>query len=164
MPLENKGLEIGQPGPDWELTSVEGNTFSSQQFRGRPLLLFFFRGTWCPSCRSQMELIKANWEQIETLADAVGIVGEDPAQTRAFLANTAPLPFVLLPDPNRKVIEGHNIYRRFALDGFRVARPTTLILDSEGIVRYCYVGTSQFDRPDMSEIIGQLIKVPLPKR
>ncbi len=160
MPLENKGIQVGQLGPDWELQTVQGEKFTFRQFRGQNLLLFFFRGTWCPSCRGQMEMIRDNWGTIQGFAQVIGIVGENPRQTKEFLDRN-PLPFPLLADPTRKVIEDHNIYKQFSLDGFRIARPTTIIYDRHGIVRYCYVGSSQFDRPSITELLTELAKVPI---
>jgi peroxiredoxin Q/BCP len=155
MPLENKGLEIGQTAPNWELLGLAGEKVSLSQFRGRPLLLLFFRGTWCPSCRKQMEHFRDQWSRIEPLAQVVGIVGQDAQPVRDFLSRN-PLPYPLLPDPDRQVIQLHNVYQRFSLTGFKIAHPTTLIIDGSGIVRYCYVGDSQFDRPDLEAVIREL--------
>lgn len=45
------------------------------------------------------------------------------------------------------------------LNGVNIAYPSTIIVDREGIVRYCYVG-GQFDRPDLEEVINHLQKLP----
>ncbi len=162
MSGKQRGLEVGRPGVNWELTASDGKVVTSNQFLGRPLLLFFFRGTWCPSCRSQMLQLRDNWEKIESLTNEVGIVSEESHMTSEFLARNE-LPYFLLPDPERKVVEAHNVYRKFGLDGFRVAIPTTIILDAVGIVRYCYVGNSQFDRPSMDELVRELVRLPMVK-
>ncbi len=150
-----KGLEIGQPAPSWELTASDGRKVRPSRFLGRPLLIFFFRGTWCPSCRQQMEQIRSSWSEIEPLARVIGIVGQEEGKVQSFLAEH-PLPFPLLSDATREVIEAHNIYQRFGLNGFRIAYPTTLIVDRDSYVRYCYVGQSPFDRPDLKEVMQQL--------
>jgi peroxiredoxin Q/BCP len=162
MSGKQRGLEVGRPGVNWELTAPDGKLITSNQFLGRPLLMFFFRGTWCPSCRSQMLQLRDNWEKLEAVSNVVGIVSEEPNMTREFLSHN-PLPYLLLPDPERNVVEAHNIYRKFGLDGFRVAIPTTIILDSIGIVRYCYVGNSQFDRPSIDEVVRELVRLPMVK-
>lgn len=46
LPKENKGLEPGSPIPSFLLEDVEGKTYTAEQFRGRPFLLYFLRGTW----------------------------------------------------------------------------------------------------------------------
>ena len=118
-------------------------------------MLFFFRGTWCPNCRKQMQSVAAEWERIEPVAAVIGIVGQDSRTTEDFLARN-PLPFPLLPDPDREVVKQFGVFQRFSLEGFRIAYPSTLIIDAQGIVRYCYVGESQFDRPDLRQILHEL--------
>ncbi len=155
MPLNEKGLEVGEKAPTWKLKSVEGFTLHSEQFKNRPLLLFFFRGTWCPSCRKQMADVREEWERIKPLASVVGIVGQSSNEVGTFLSQH-PLPYPLLPDPQREVIKSFGVYQRFSLDGMRIAFPSSLIIDGQGIVKYSFVGESQFDRPDLNQLIEQL--------
>jgi peroxiredoxin Q/BCP len=155
MPLPDKGIEIGQPAPYWELKGPEGQLIKSTEFSGRSLLLFFFRGTWCPSCRDQMQKISVMWERIKSLAPAIGIAGENQPSINRFLTRH-PLPFPLISDPTRQVIEAHNVYQKWGLYGFNIAHPSTLVIDREGLVRYCYVGSRPFDRPDLEEVLLEL--------
>ncbi|HET7627307.1 MAG TPA: hypothetical protein VFK44_02865 [Bacillales bacterium] len=46
MPKKNKGLKPGSLLPGFSLQDPEGKTYTSGQFRGRPFLLYFLRGTW----------------------------------------------------------------------------------------------------------------------
>ncbi len=155
MSIANKGLEVGQPAPYWELLGIDGRKVSLDQFRGRPLLMFFFRGTWCPNCRRQMEDIRNQWERIAPLAQVVGVVGQGDRETADYMARNQ-LPFPLLPDPSRSIIKSYGVYQFFSLNAFRIAHPTTLIIDSAGLVHFCYVGESQFDRPDLDHIVSEL--------
>lgn len=156
--LPTKGIEIGKAAPSWELKDLEGRLVKSEKFRGKPLLIFFFRGTWCPSCRKQMKQISEFWPRIKSLANVIGIVGEEGNYVQNFCFQNE-LPFPLIPDPGRSVIEQHNLYQPFALNGFRLARPTTLIIDQKGLVSYCYVGSSQFDRPDLENVFQELARL-----
>lgn len=155
MAQEDKGLEVGAAAPYWEVRAADGRRINLTQFRGRPLLMFFFRGTWCPTCRKQMEDIRNQWARIEPLAQVVGFVGQGERETQEYLARN-PLPFPLLPDPNRAIIKAYGVFQRFSINGFRIAHPTTLIINGQGIVHFCYVGDSQFDRPDLESITREL--------
>jgi len=46
MPRKDKGLRPGTQIPSFSLEDVDGQTYRSEQFRGRPFLLYFLRGTW----------------------------------------------------------------------------------------------------------------------
>lgn len=46
MSREDKGLQPGTPIPSFSLEDADGQTYRSEQFSGRPFLLYFLRGTW----------------------------------------------------------------------------------------------------------------------
>jgi peroxiredoxin len=58
MPIESKGLKIGQFIPLFKLPNVQGEEVSIKLLIGRPFLLYFLRGTWCPNCRKQLAQLK----------------------------------------------------------------------------------------------------------
>ena len=161
MAVMNKGLAVGMNAPQWGLKTVEGRRITLDQFKGRPLLLFFFRGTWCPNCRRQMESIAQEWKRVEPLASVVGIVGQTTEGVSDYLARN-PLPYPLLADPDRTVIKAYGVYQLFGPNGFRIAYPSTVLIDSRGVVQYCYVGESQFDRPDLDSIIKEVRSLSSP--
>ncbi len=158
MSLADKGLKIGEAAPSWQLAGLDDKLVSLDQFQGKPLLLVFLRGTWCPNCRKQMEAVRSEWERVAPLARVVAIVGQTGPEVSDYLSRN-PMPFSLLPDPNREVIKLYGVYQRLSLDGFRIAYPSTMIIDQRGIVRYSYVGGSQFDRPDFNHVITELEKL-----
>lgn len=160
MPLLDKGLKIGEAAPPWQLAGLDDKLVSLDQFQGQPLLLIFLRGTWCPNCRKQMETVRNDWTKVAPLAKVVAMVGQDAPEVRDYLSRN-PMPFPLLPDPNRDVIKQYGVYQRLSLDGFRIAYPSTMIVDQRGVVRYSYVGGSQFDRPDFNQVITELEKLKM---
>ena len=49
-------LKVGDPAPDFEMPDVlTGDTVKSADLLGSPVLLYFARGTWCPTCRRWMD-------------------------------------------------------------------------------------------------------------
>ncbi|WP_200757550.1 peroxiredoxin family protein [Effusibacillus dendaii] len=46
MPKADKGLRPGSIAPLFTLPGVDGETYRLERFRGRPVLLYFLRGTW----------------------------------------------------------------------------------------------------------------------
>jgi peroxiredoxin len=47
MPIESKKLKVGDKAPPFRLEeAATGEMVSLQEFLGRPLVIFFLRGTW----------------------------------------------------------------------------------------------------------------------
>jgi thiol-disulfide isomerase/thioredoxin len=49
-------LKIGAPAPDIAFTSLDGGDYKLSQFRGRPVMLWFF-ASWCRTCIGSTKLV-----------------------------------------------------------------------------------------------------------
>ena len=59
----------------------------SEQLRGRPTLLIFYRGNWCPLCMAQVAEIAERWREVEAIGAQVALVSpQDEEHTRALAA------------------------------------------------------------------------------
>lgn len=72
-----------------DLTFVEHGRgpVTAAELRGRPTVLLFYRGNWCPLCMAQVGEIAARWGEIEALGAQVALVSpQDERHTRALAA------------------------------------------------------------------------------
>ncbi len=63
-----------------------------------------------------------------------------------------PYPFPVLSDMSREVSKEYGVYVRVNFESVHIARPSTFILDPEGIIRYIFVASVQTEYPDDSGI------------
>ena len=63
-------------------------------------------------------------------------------------------PFPILCDPDRDVVKAYGVWHPLGIDSFNTAHPASFLIDSRsGRVRYAFVGSSQFARAPLSEIL-----------
>ena len=121
--LSNTSLAIGGKAPDFELTTLKGDTITLSQFQGRPVLLTF-GATWCPDCRVEAplleELHKKHPELVILLVDS----GETSKAVQQFVDEFNITHEVAL-DPDKEVMR---LYEVFAI-------PTELFIDKDGIIQ-----------------------------
>jgi peroxiredoxin len=121
--LENSSLSVGASAPDFELTSLAGETVRLSQFQGQPVVLSI-GASWCPDCRVEAplleELHKGHPELVILLVDSK----ETPDVVQTFVDEFGITHPVLL-DKDGAVSE---LYQIFAI-------PTEIFIDKDGIIR-----------------------------
>ena len=49
----SSAVEQGEPAPDFSLSTIDGDTVSLSDFKGKVIILDFF-ASWCPPCREEI--------------------------------------------------------------------------------------------------------------
>lgn len=152
--IGKKPLEVGEKAPDFSLQASSGKTVSLKDFKGKKVLLFFFRGTWCPQCSNHMRQI--NKELFSLTSDGISVLGIccQGFEPLAAFFNKEKLFFPLLSDKTRETAKAYGVYVYLSWDSANIARPSFFLIDEQGIIQYRYIGNHQWDRPDMKEIKG----------
>jgi peroxiredoxin len=63
-------------------------------------------------------------------------------------------PFPLLCDEDRKVIKAYGVWHPIGIDAFNVAHPASFLIDGRGRIAYSFVGSTQFARAPLAEILA----------
>jgi peroxiredoxin len=159
MPIASKGLKIGQSIPLFKLPNVQGEEVSIKLLIGRPFLLYFLRGTWCPNCRKQLSQLKEKAQVFNDLdIPVLVIVGQKKEAVERWLEKN-PMPFPFLIDETRDVIKAFNVYHPFGIDAYKIAHPSTFLIDQEGQVAFAYVGKHQADRPSFESTYNEIVNL-----
>jgi thiol-disulfide isomerase/thioredoxin len=56
-------LKIGAPAPDFSFTDLDGSDYKLSQFRGKPVMLWFF-ASWCPTCIGSTKMVSQRFEEL----------------------------------------------------------------------------------------------------
>jgi len=157
MARENKVLSIGDAAPDFALPdALTGEIVRLADLLGKPLLLYFGRGTWCPTCRKWMGEIREHMVDLARRdARTVTVMAQKPANMTAYLERER-YPFPVLADADREVVKAYGVYVRANLESVNIARPANFVLDAGGTIRLIHVASVQFEYASFDEILAVL--------
>ena len=91
-------------------------------------------------------------------ATPLAIAGQWPRELRGY-AEKSGITFPLLVDKTRDVIKSYGVYHWLSLEAYNIARPATFVIDKDGIIKYMYIGSHQFDLVPQSEVIESLKQI-----
>jgi thioredoxin-dependent peroxiredoxin len=98
-------LEPGDTAPDFTLPDQDGKDVALSDFRGRPVVVYFYPKDDTPGCTTQACGIRDQWAQFEAAGAAVLGVSPDDTASHATFRDKYDLPHTLLADPHKQVME-----------------------------------------------------------
>ena len=123
-------IEEGQAAPDFELRDDAGRTVRLSDFRGSPVVLYFYPKDDTPGCTAQACGIRDVYDRFaERGAVVLGVSADDEESHRAFREKYT-LPFTLLADPDREAGQAYGVIR----DDSRYFERSTFVIDKDGNV------------------------------
>lgn len=122
-------LKTGDRLPDLSLTGHDGKTYRFEDFKGQPLVVFFYPKNETPGCVAEACSFRDQHEEFVALgAKVVGISGDGIDSHKAFIEKRK-LPYLLLSDKGRKAEKAFGVPRNlFGLLPGRV----TFVADASG--------------------------------
>jgi len=162
-------VQVGQPASDFQLPDTEGKTWRLADFRGKkPVILIWIFADWCPVCHGEFhELIEMRREfeaagvQVFTLEchdlfPCRVMVGRELAPQYWFSKTsfketyTQKIWWPHLADRAGAVGAEYGVQpMAFAVHSEYFNRPSAVIVDKAGTVRFAYYGTFWGDRPSI---------------
>jgi peroxiredoxin Q/BCP len=125
----------GQPAPDFTLDDDSGAPVHLADLRGTRVVLYFYPKDDTPGCTRQACAIRDGWGDLEaTGARLFGVSPDDVASHAAFRAKFQ-LPFPLLADTDRSLLEAYGFWGERPNGSVGVIRSTVLIGEDGSIER-----------------------------
>ena len=102
-------IEEGKPAPDFELRADDGRTVKLSDFRGRPVVLYFYPKDDTPGCAAQACGIRDSYSEFQARgAEVLGISVDDERSHQSFREKYN-LPFTLLSDPDSEAGKAYGV-------------------------------------------------------
>jgi thioredoxin-dependent peroxiredoxin len=130
-------VEEGKPAPDFELTSDKGERVKLSDFRGKPVVLYFYPKDDTPGCTTQACGIRDEYGEFEKRGAVVLGVSPDTEESHVKFRDKYELPFTLLADPEHDVAERYGVWveKNFGGKKYMGINRSTFVIDEEGRVK-----------------------------
>src|SRR5262249_48210411 len=171
-----RSVRAGQPAPRFTLPDATGTPVALDGLLARgPVVLTFYRGTWCPYCNLQLRAYQEILGDIVARgAQLVAVSPQTPDQALSLVENEQ-LEFVVLSDAGNRVADQYGLTYTVddavkaaqaevgidlaAYNGdatYRLPATGTYVIARDGIVRYARVNGDFRDRAEPAEILQAL--------
>ena len=129
-------LKIGDKAPQFEAKDNAGNTVKLSDYKGKKLVLFFYPKASTPGCTAEACDLRDNYQSF--LAKGYDVLGAsaDSAKRQQNWINKHELPFSLLADEDKSVIEAFNVWgpKKFMGREYDGIHRTTFVIDENGVI------------------------------
>jgi len=124
-------LAKGDSAPEFTLSDQEGKVHSLADYKGKWVLLYFYPKDFTYGCITEACSLRDNFEKLKEKLEILG-VSADSSESHKKFSEKYSLPFTLLSDPERSVI---NLY---GATGFLFAKRVSFLINPKGIIEKVY--------------------------
>ncbi len=129
-------IKKGDTAPSFESKDEKGNVIKLTDYAGKKLVLFFYPKASTPGCTAEACNLRDNYEAFIAKGYAILGVSADSAKRQQNWINKHELPFPLLVDEEKEVINAFGVWgpKKFMGKEYDGIHRTTFIIDEKGII------------------------------
>ena len=130
-------LEEGKKAPDFKLKDQDGKTVSLSDFKGKNVVLYFYPKDDTPGCTKEACSFRDELPRFGKIDAVILGVSPDSVDSHKKFAQKFELPFTLLSDENKKVVEAYDVWKEKNNYGkkYMGVERTTYVIDKEGKIK-----------------------------
>lgn len=129
-------LQEGDKAPNFTAKDQNGKTVSLSDFKGKKVILYFYPKDDTPGCTAEACSFRDNYQSMIAKGfEVIGISTDNEKSHKKFETKYS-LPFTLIADPDRGIVEGYGVWVEKNMYGRKymgTARKTFLI-DENGVI------------------------------
>jgi len=175
--LGANAIKAKEKAPDFELPNADGESISLHSLLVKgPVVVAFYRGSWCPYCNLQLRALQAKLKDIHALGATLVAISPEVPDGSMTKNEISKMEFVVLSDQDAKVATQYGVsweVPEFLMEHMRVDRnldletinngnknilpiPATFVLGADGLVKWSYVNVDYRTRSEPDEVIQAL--------
>lgn len=149
-------LAVGTKAPDFSLPDQNGEMRSLADYRGQRVILYFYPKDMTSGCTKQACMFGELFPQFREKGAVILGVSKDSVASHKKFEEKYGLPFTLLSDPEKEVIQLYDVWKEKKLYGkvsMGVVR-TTYLIDEAGIIVRAFDKVKAAENP--AQMLGAL--------
>ena len=129
-------LQKGDKAPNFTAVDQDGATHKLSDYKGKKLVVFFYPAANTPSCTIEACNLRDNYSEFISKGYVLLGVSADTQKKQSNFKNKYDLPFPLLADEDKKVIEAFGVWgpKKFMGREFDGIHRTTFVIDEKGVI------------------------------
>jgi peroxiredoxin Q/BCP len=130
-------LQEGDPAPPFSAQTQDGRRVSLADFKGQPVVLYFYPRDDTPGCTREACAFRDAFEQFRKRGVVVLGVSVDDAESHRRFAEKHRLPFPLLADPERTIVRAYGVWgtKTFLGRKFQGTHRVTFLIGPDGRIQ-----------------------------
>lgn len=127
----------GKKAPAVKLKNQDGKTISLNDFKGRNVVLYFYPKDNTSGCTAEACNFRDEFPKFKNIKAVILGVSPDSVESHKKFAGKYNLPFNLLSDEKKAVLEKYGVWKEKSMYGrkYMGVERTTVIIDRQGKVR-----------------------------
>ncbi len=127
-------IEENKKAPQFTLPDQNGNRISLKDFNGKKVVLYFYPKDNTPGCTKEACDFRDSIEEFKKIKAVVLGVSPDSVESHKKFAEKYDLPFPLLSDPEKKVLNKYGVWKEKSMYGrkYMGVERTTVVIDEQG--------------------------------
>lgn len=149
-------LQEGDPAPVFSATASGGGKISLSDFKGRNVVLYFYPKDDTPGCTKEACAFRDEYSALLKKGAVVLGVSTDPVKSHDKFVEKFKLPFPLLADEDKKIVEAYGVWGEKTFMGRKYlgTHRVTFLIGPDGLIRKIW----RTVKPDehAAEVLAQL--------
>jgi len=149
-------LKEGDKAPQFEFTDHQGEQRSLDSFKGKKVILYFYPRDNTPGCTAEACNLRDNYQALQGKGFEVIGVSADSEKSHDKFRTKFELPFHLISDTEKKVLEDYGVWGEKKLLGrtYMGIHRVTFIIDENGMIQKIFtkVNTTEHTNQILDEM------------
>lgn len=134
--MQKEFLKEGDKAPGFAAKDHAGKEISLKDFSGKKLILYFYPKDDTPGCTAEACNLRDNFSVLREKGFEVVGISPDAERSHNKFIDKYNLPFRLIPDPDKKIINAYHVWgkKKFMGKEYEGVLRTTFVIGETGII------------------------------